>query len=118
MRKKKNNELAYLAFLVGLVWVFLAAAMKIGIVTPFIPVNVTVIGLVLISLIVAFSNIEDSEIERFLLVAISLTVVSMANFTVPYVGAYLNEVLEYLKFLVLPGTLLIAMRVGYDLLKD
>ena len=118
MAKRKSNEVAYLAFLLGLIWVLLAAGMDVGIVAAFIPVNVTIIGLIGISLLVSFSNIEDKEIERFLLVAITLTVVSLANFTVPYIGEFLNRVLEYLKFLVLPGTLLIAMRAGYHLLKD
>ena len=118
-KTKKNNEVAYIAFLLGLLWVFLAAAMDTDIIAAFIPISVTTIGLVLISLIVAYSNITDEETERFLLVSLSLAVVSTATFqNLPLIGQYLDVVMEYLRLLVLPGTLLIALKVGYNLLKD
>ena len=118
-QKRKNNEVGYIAFLLGLLWVFLAAAMDTGLIASFVPVNVTTVGLVLISLLVAYSNITDEEIDRFLLVSLSLAVVSTATFqNLPYIGAYVNSVMNYLKLLVLPGTLLVALRVGYELLKD
>ena len=122
-KAKKNNELSYIAFLLGLLLVLTAAAMQVGLISAFIPVNVSILVLVLISLIVAFSNIQEDEIDRFLLVSLALAVISIAKFQIngidiPYVGAYVNATMDYLKFLVLPGTLLVALEVGYKLLKD
>ena len=122
-KQKKHNELSYIAFLLGLLLVLTAAAMQVGVVPAFIPVNVSIVVLVLISLLVALSNIQDDEIDRFLLVSLTLAVISIAqlkigNYDIPYVGAYVNAILDYLKFLVLPGTLVIALKVGYRLLKD
>ncbi len=122
-KQKKHNELSYIAFLLGMLLVLTAAAMQVGIIPAFIPVNVSIVVLVFISLLVAFSNIQDDEIDRFLLVSLTLAVVSIArlrigDYDIPYVGAYLNAILDYLKFLVLPGTLLVALKLGYRLLKD
>ena len=122
-KQKKHNELSYIAFLLGLLLVLTAAAMQVGVVPAFMPVNVSIVVLVLISLLVALSNIQDDEIDRFLLVSLTLAVISIAqlrigNYDIPYVGAYVNAILDYLKFLVLPGTLVIALKVGYKLLKD
>ena len=72
---------------------------------------------------VALSQIEEAEIDRFLLVSLTLAVISVARFEIaghgiPYVGDYVNATLDYLKFLILPGTLLVALKLGYKLLKD
>jgi hypothetical protein len=83
--------------------------------------NVLLILLVL-GLVVGLMNITEGEVTGFLLAALVLMVGANAFGTlsaiVPYVGAYMKEVMMYLTLFVAPAALVVALKAVYSTSKN
>lgn len=111
-RRKKTKEISYsvgsYSFLLGIF---------IAIVGGLVPLpNAFKLLLVFLGLIVGFLNITETETIPFLVAAIALSMVGLANFNViPYVGIYITQIVTNILYFVAPAAIIVALKAIYEL---
>ena len=76
--------------------------------------------LVVLGLIVGFTNITAKESTPFLIAAIALLVASVAglghiNVLIPYLGTILEEIVKAVLIMVAPAALIVGVKAFYEL---
>lgn len=72
--------------------------------------------LVVLGVIVGALNITSKESHGFLLGSVALLLVTTAGLeTLPYIGVYLASMLDFIAVFVAPASLIVALKVIYDL---
>lgn len=107
------------AFIIGAL-----LAVLLGVLMWFMPEllasSYVVLALVVLGLIVGFINIEDKDLQKFLLAAVALMVVGSANLsaisTVPAlepIGAIIVNIVRNVAVFVAPAALVVALKAVY-----
>ncbi|MCK5042500.1 MAG: hypothetical protein KAJ20_00255 [Candidatus Aenigmarchaeota archaeon] len=78
------------------------------------PLILTIFGF-----IVGFLNITDDEVKPFLIAAIALMIVAKGGLEeLPYIGAYLVDMLKYILLFVSASALVVSLKAIYDIAKS
>ena len=105
----QNDQIGGCAFIIGLVIAILAGLIAL-------PTYLTTWVLVVLGLIVGFLNIGDKEATSFLIATISLLVVGTAGLgAIPAIGGYLTGILTSVVAFVAPATVVVAVKVVYNI---
>ena len=74
--------------------------------------------LVILGLIVGFLNLNDKEIQPFLVAAIALMLMQVSAGglnLIPYIGIYLTSMVQNIAVFVMPAALVVALKAVYKL---
>ena len=114
-----NQQIGSWAFILGVVVAILAALLVwVQAAVPgmeYVPLVLVVLGLA-----VGFLNVNDKEVNEFLLAAIALIVVAIpagSLLTIPYVGEIIMKILQYIAVFVAPAVLIVSIKAVYRLSK-
>ena len=104
------EQVGALAFIVGVV-----VAILVGLFSGTVSGGGVTL-LVILGLIVGFMNITGKEVTAFLVAAIALMSIGNANLMViPFVGDWLQAILENIVVFVAPAAIIVAMKEYYNL---
>jgi len=111
---KKVGHWAFIAGIVIAVIAGVAGQQYLGTYSTY--VNIL---LVLLGLVVGYLNIQQKEMQTFLIATIALMLVRSAGFeTIPQIGSYLKDILLYITIFVAPAALIVALKAVYELGKS
>ena len=120
MAKSSKNQMAVVArwlFLIGVL-----VALIVGLFGSFIGVSLTdawvAIVLVIIGLLVGFLNVTEKESMPFLLAGTALVVINYAASGALSALSPVQEVVKGLSVLVVPATVVVALKTIFALAKD
>lgn len=103
------------AFILGVVIAIIA-----GLVAGYITIYAGWIGfvLVILGLIVGFLNLNDKEMQPFLIAALALMLMQLSAgglSYIPYIGIYLVSMVQNIVVFVMPAALVVALKSIYRL---
>jgi hypothetical protein len=108
------HKLAHYSFLAGLLVAVLAAFFK-----SFISPPVLVTTLVALGLIVGLFNLTVKEAQPFLIAAIALMLAGIVNLgLIPIIGPWLRQALSNIVVFVVPGAIIVGLKVLWNLASD
>lgn len=111
---KKVGHWAFIAGIVIAVIAGVAGQQYLGTYSTY--VNIL---LVLLGLVVGYLNIQQKEMQTFLIATVALMLVGSAGFEkIPQIGSYLKDILLYITIFVAPAALIVALKAVYELGKS
>ena len=113
--KSKGNPVGSWAFIIGVIIAVIAGLFK-GSGNPWV-----VLVLVIIGLIVGILNITGKEAMSFLLASTALVIISTFGQSlgaVSYIGPYLQSILSAILAIIVPATIIVALRAIWALAHD
>lgn len=108
---KKGGSIGSWAFIIGVV-----IAVLVGLFGTLSPLWLGI--LVILGLVVGLLNVTGSESSNFLLAAISLVIVSAFGRNVLSAISFLGSVLDAIMVLVVPATVIVALKAVYGLARN
>lgn len=99
-------------------WAFIIGVIIAVLVGLFSSVSAWLWALVVIGLIVGFLNVSGGESSNFLLAAVSLLIVTVLGDDVMSSIRILGSVLNAITAMVVPATVIVALKSIYSLAKD
>jgi len=114
------NEVGRWSFIIGIVVaVILGILSGVGVVLGTTALNWLTLLLVVLGLIVGFSNVTKKESTPFLIAAMALLIANTAglvniNTLIPYLGSILEGIVTYLLVVVAPAALIVAVKAFYE----
>ena len=116
VKKIKKNSLGAWAFLIGIV-----IAATIGVFSAQVTGSAQEIVLwllIFLGIIVGLLNITNKESSKFLLVVVSLVIVSYFGKTILMIIPALGNILWALLILFIPTTIIVALKSVFEMAKD
>jgi len=115
-----NEKLGSYAFLAGVILSILAGAFSVALASM---EGLILLGLFVVGLLVGVLNISDKEVDKFLIAAIALGLISSSNLGVADqvfsgLGTTLNAIAQNLVRFVAPAALIVALKSIYGLAKE
>lgn len=108
-----KNQVGVFAFAAALF-----VALFIAVVQPVMSPTTEIMALGLIGLAVGLLNITDNEMPLYMLASAALifcaSAFSQVLGTLPYISGFLERLLVNLLYIIIPGVMLVALRVIYD----
>ncbi len=104
------------AFILGVI-IAIVAGLAAGYLDAVTAAYVTLV-LVILGLIVGFLNLNDKEVQPFLVAAIALMLMQITAGglnLIPYVGVYLASMVQKIAMFVMPAALVVALKFVYKL---
>jgi len=116
VKKSKQSQIGAWAFLIGIV-----VAVTLGVFSAQVTLgtkNIVLWTLVLLGIILGLLNITNKESKNFLLAALALVIVSYFGGTVLNIIPVLGSVLSSLLLLFVPTTIIVALKLVFEMAKD
>ena len=116
MTKKKANPFGIWLFLIGIV-----VAVTVGLFTNQISdqtYKIALFVLVVLGIIIGFINVIEKEHTKFLLASLTLVIVSYMGQGVLMIIPQIGKVLGALLVLFVPTTIIVALKIMFELAKD
>ena len=116
MVKKKVNPFGIWLFLIAVV-----AAVTIGLFSSQVQgmsYIVTLWALVILGIIIGFINITEKEHSKFLLASLTLVIVTYMGRSILAIIPQIGAVLSALLILFVPATIIVALKIMFNIAKD
>ena len=115
-KKIKLNKIGAWAFLIGIVIAVTLGAFSAQVTAS---AKTTVLWiLVLLGIVIGLLNITNKESSRFLLASLALVIVSYFGRTILMIIPTLGSVLGSLLVLFVPATIIVALKLVFEMSKD
>jgi len=112
-----KNQVGVLAFGAGLF-----VALFLALVQPGVSPTTQMLALGLLGVSIGLLNIEDKEMELYMIASVTLIVAASAFAqvlsTLPTVSGFLERLLMNVLYIVVPGVVIVALKVIYDASKS
>jgi len=114
------NEVGRWSFVIGMIVALVLGILSgVGVILGVTALNWLTLLLVVLGLIIGFSNVTKKESTPFLIAAMALLIANTAglsniNTMIPYLGSILEGIVSYLLVVVAPAALIVAVKAFYE----
>lgn len=118
--KKSKKKIGHYAFIIGIIATVLAGLFVDPVVSPERIVRFVVSVILILGIFIGVLNITHKETVGFLIAAISLMLVGTANLTIIGwgIGSALQAILYFIRILVAPAVLIVALKTIKNLAEN
>ena len=115
----QTGNIGYWAFLIGILIAIVAGIVFASGALDAQSAGMVAVVLVILGIIVGFLNILDKDLSTFLIAVIALTAAGASaggiGTWIPYVGMTIASIVSYIVLFVMPATVIVAVKVIWDL---